>query len=66
MVMWTTLLGACKIHGNVEMEKRVAKWVLEFESKNFVGYVLGYQAAMLLLARSISVRMLNNRGRIEM
>ncbi len=41
--MWVhrgLLLGACKIHGNVEMGEHVAKQVLESESENAAGYVL--------------------------
>ncbi len=34
------LFGACKNHNNVEMVERVAKWVLELEHKNVVGYML--------------------------
>ncbi|CAK9275990.1 unnamed protein product [Sphagnum jensenii] len=30
----TALLGACRIHGNVEMGERVAKQVIELESEN--------------------------------
>jgi hypothetical protein len=26
---WIVLLGACRIHGNVEMAECAAKWVLE-------------------------------------
>jgi len=37
---WTTLFGACRIHGNVEMAECVTKWVLELESENAKGYVL--------------------------
>ncbi|CAM6076308.1 unnamed protein product [Sphagnum tenellum] len=37
---WRALLGACRIHGNVEMGERVAKQVLELEPKNAAGYVL--------------------------
>jgi hypothetical protein len=37
-VHWRALLGACKIHGNVEMV--VAKQVLELECENAAGYVL--------------------------
>jgi pentatricopeptide repeat protein len=33
------LLGACKIHGNVEMGERVAKQFLELEHENAVDYV---------------------------
>jgi len=38
--VWRALLGACKIHGNVEMGEHVAKQVLELESENAAGYVL--------------------------
>jgi len=34
------LLGACRVHGNVEMRESVAKQVIELESENAVGYVL--------------------------
>jgi pentatricopeptide repeat protein len=34
------LLGACRIHGNVEIGKRVAKKFIELESENAAGYVL--------------------------
>ncbi|KAH8930887.1 hypothetical protein BDL97_20G005200 [Sphagnum fallax] len=37
---WRALLGACRIHGNVEMGERVAKQVLELEPENAAGYVL--------------------------
>ncbi len=37
---WMPLLGACRIHGNVEMGERVAKQVLELEPENAAGYVL--------------------------
>ncbi|CAM6012949.1 unnamed protein product [Sphagnum balticum] len=38
--IWTALLGACRIHGNVEMGERMAKRVLELEPKNAAGFVL--------------------------
>jgi len=38
--VWITLLGACRIHGNLEMGERVAKRVLELEPKNAAGYVM--------------------------
>jgi len=38
--MWKTLLGACIIHGNVEMGERVAKHVLELEPENAAVYLL--------------------------
>jgi len=41
--MWlasTALLCACRIHDNVEMGERVAKWVLELELENAACYVL--------------------------
>jgi pentatricopeptide repeat protein len=37
---WMALLGACRIHGNVEMGERAAKQVLELEPENAAGYVL--------------------------
>jgi pentatricopeptide repeat protein len=37
---WKALLGACRIHGNVEMGECVAKRVLELEPENAAGYVL--------------------------
>ncbi|KAH9530771.1 hypothetical protein CY35_19G002200 [Sphagnum magellanicum] len=37
---WRALLGACKIHGNLEMGERVAKQFLELEPENAVDYVL--------------------------
>jgi pentatricopeptide repeat protein len=38
--IWTALLGACRIHGNVEMGERMVKRVLELEPKNAAGFVL--------------------------
>jgi pentatricopeptide repeat protein len=38
--VWIALLGACRIHGNLEMGERVAKRVLELEPKNAAGYVM--------------------------
>jgi hypothetical protein len=37
---WKVLLNACKIHGNVEMEKCIAKRILEIEPKNATSYVM--------------------------
>jgi pentatricopeptide repeat protein len=37
---WKAMLGACRIHGNVEMGERVAKRVLELEPENAAGCVL--------------------------
>jgi hypothetical protein len=34
------LLGACRIHGNVEMGEHFAKQVLQLEPENTAGYVL--------------------------
>jgi pentatricopeptide repeat protein len=39
VVAWMALLGACRIHGNVEMAERVARQILEMEPDNFAGYV---------------------------
>jgi thioredoxin-like negative regulator of GroEL len=37
---WTTLLGACRIYGNLEMAECVAKHVLELEPENAASSVL--------------------------
>ncbi len=37
---WIALLGACRIHGDVEMAECIAKQVLEMEPDNAAGYVL--------------------------
>jgi len=37
---WKALLGACRIHGNVEMGERVAKQIVELDPENASGYVL--------------------------
>jgi pentatricopeptide repeat protein len=38
--VWKDLLGACRIHGNVEMGECVAEQFLELEPENAVDYVL--------------------------
>jgi hypothetical protein len=38
--MWRALLGACRIHGDVEMKEMVIKQVLEVDLDNASGYVL--------------------------
>jgi hypothetical protein len=40
VVAWKVLPNACKIHGNVEMEKCIAKRILEIEPKNTTSYVM--------------------------
>jgi hypothetical protein len=40
VAVWMALLGACRIHGNLEMAEHVAKQVLELEPENATGYVL--------------------------
>ncbi|XP_017697222.1 pentatricopeptide repeat-containing protein At5g65570 [Phoenix dactylifera] len=39
-VLWRTLLGACKIHGEVEMAKRAARKVLEIDPSDAGTYIL--------------------------
>ncbi len=34
------LLGACRVHGNVEMGEHFAKRVIQLETENAAGYVL--------------------------
>jgi pentatricopeptide repeat protein len=38
--LWKALLGACKIHSNVEMGERIAKKVLEVDPKDATCYAL--------------------------
>jgi pentatricopeptide repeat protein len=38
--VWKSLLGACRIHGNVEMAERIAKRVLEIDPGDAAGYVM--------------------------
>jgi pentatricopeptide repeat protein len=40
VAVWMALLGACRIHGNVEMGERIAKHILEVDPGNAAGYVL--------------------------
>jgi hypothetical protein len=65
VAVWEALLGACRIHGNVEMGEFVGKQVLELEPENAAGYVMLSKTCMLLVATRISVRMLNGRERKE-
>jgi pentatricopeptide repeat protein len=37
---WMALLGACRIHGNVEMAERISKRILEMELDNAAGCVV--------------------------
>eukprot|EP01018_Ginkgo_biloba_P011648 Gb_05123 [translate_table: standard] len=39
-LVWRTLLGACRIHGNMELGKRVAERILELEPQDSATYVL--------------------------
>eukprot|EP01018_Ginkgo_biloba_P008643 Gb_28762 [translate_table: standard] len=39
-VMWRTLLGACRIHGNMELGKHAAECVFELEPQDNATYVL--------------------------
>ncbi len=38
--VWMALLGACRIHGNLEMGECIARRVLEWDPGNSAGYVL--------------------------
>ncbi len=48
---WMALLGACRVHGNVEMGERVAK---ENWSLKMLLVMCCYQTSMLLLETAIS------------
>ncbi|CAM6099771.1 unnamed protein product [Calypogeia fissa] len=39
-MVWMSLLGACRVHGNVEMGERIAKRVVEYDPRNAAGYVV--------------------------
>eukprot|EP01018_Ginkgo_biloba_P002412 Gb_32528 [translate_table: standard] len=39
-VVWKALLGACRIHGNVELGERAAEYLFEWEPQNASTYVL--------------------------
>ncbi|XP_057843783.2 pentatricopeptide repeat-containing protein At4g13650 [Cryptomeria japonica] len=39
-VIWRTLLGACRIHGNIELGKHAAKCALELEPQDSATYLL--------------------------
>jgi len=56
------LLGACRIHGNVEMVECVARQILKWNLTMLL-IMVWCQTSMLLLATGISVRMLNVRER---
>jgi pentatricopeptide repeat protein len=38
--VWKTLLGACKIHGHVQMGERIAKRVVDLDPADAASYVL--------------------------
>lgn len=38
--LWRSLLGACRIHGDVDMGECIAKRLLELDPRNAAGYVL--------------------------
>jgi pentatricopeptide repeat protein len=39
-VIWRTLLGACRVHGNIELGKLAAEYALELEPQDSATYVL--------------------------
>jgi hypothetical protein len=39
VALWMALLNACRVHGNVEIGERIAKWILEL-AENAAHYVL--------------------------
>jgi hypothetical protein len=40
VALWMTLLGASRVHRNVELGERIAKKVLELDPGNTSGYVV--------------------------
>eukprot|EP01018_Ginkgo_biloba_P019324 Gb_30146 [translate_table: standard] len=39
-ILWRTLLGACRVHNNMEIGKRAAECILELEPEDSAAYVL--------------------------
>ncbi|KAF6156599.1 hypothetical protein GIB67_014578 [Kingdonia uniflora] len=39
-LVWRTLLGACRVHGNLELGKEVAKQILELDPQDPAAYIL--------------------------
>ncbi|XP_043702638.1 pentatricopeptide repeat-containing protein At2g42920, chloroplastic [Telopea speciosissima] len=39
-IIWSSLLSACRIHGNIEMGKRAAKTLIELDSTDSGSYIL--------------------------
>jgi len=64
---WKPLLGACRIHGDVEMGEHVVNQILELEPENALGYVLSSNVLSMVLdlATFISVRKLDGEERKE-
>ncbi len=67
MSKWKPLLGACRIHGDVEMGERVVKQIFELEPENALGYVLSSNVLSMVLdlATFISVKKLDGEERKE-
>jgi len=57
------LLGACRIHGKVELGEWIGKELLELDPTMAVGYMVLHYTSMLLLAGGISVRIFKSRER---
>jgi hypothetical protein len=64
-VVWMAFLGACRIHGNVEMGKQAAEHILELDHENAADYVL-LSSRYAVLTTRMSVRMSYSRERKEM
>eukprot|EP01018_Ginkgo_biloba_P030827 Gb_14948 [translate_table: standard] len=63
--VWGALLGACRVHCNVELGERVAEYLFEFEPQNAGNYVLlsNIYASAGRWEDVLNVRnMMNNRG----
>jgi hypothetical protein len=57
--VWMALLGACRIHGNLEMENALQEEYLN-RTQEILQAVCCYRISMLLLATGISVQLFKN------
>jgi len=63
-IMWKSLLNACRIHGNIELAKRAAEYLLDLEPENSDTYLMlanVYSSAGRLHEAAEVIKMMNQR-----